>query len=199
MATSEAVKGTRKSVQRRVVLTGTSPIMFDRYAGDNETKLAPEQKVNLDTDGRTLVMPALNIMSFLSAENTPSAPKVLLDARKYKTTARACLNYATIAPDLIPILRDGEKIEVGQFVNDKDPKSGMWIHRCVARLEKGIPNPKQRPVLPLPWSIEFELSLIPNDVLQETQLSWLFSEGGKAIGLGTFRGVFGKFAVAHWE
>lgn len=30
-----------ENTERRVVLVGTSPIMFDRYAGDNDTKLEP--------------------------------------------------------------------------------------------------------------------------------------------------------------
>ena len=199
MTKSEAVKGEKRMVVRKVRLKGTAPIMFDRYAGDNDTKLTEEQKVYLEPGGRHLVLPALNILSFLSAENTPSAPKVLLDARKYKRTAKACLNYVAISPSVIQFIRNGEPIELGEFKNDHDASSGMYVHRCVARLEKGIPNPKVRPVLPLPWELSFELSLYPNSEVQETMVKWLFDEGGKAIGLGTFRGVFGKFEVCEWK
>lgn len=69
----------------------------------------------------------------------------------------------------------------------------------MARLDKGIPNPKERPVLPLPWSLEFELAILPNQEIKETEIYNLFVEGGLAIGLGTYRGVYGKFFVEKWE
>jgi hypothetical protein len=69
----------------------------------------------------------------------------------------------------------------------------------VARLERGIPNPKVRPVLPLPWELEFELTLYPNKQVQETQLLNVFTEGLICLGIGTFRGQFGKAEVIRWE
>lgn len=196
---SKTIKGTQKEIVRDVILEGTAPLMFDRYAGDNDTKLSDEQKVNVIPGTQQICLPAINIISFLSAENTPSVPKVLLDPRKYKRIARSCLNYVSINPDLIPILRDGSRISIGSFKNDFDPVSGMWIHRCAARLPGGIPNPKVRPVLPLPWTLEFRLTIVPNEEIQEKMVQWLFEEGGKAIGFGTFRGVFGKFRILKWE
>jgi hypothetical protein len=75
----------------------------------------------------------------------------------------------------------------------------MYLDRRVARLDKGIPNPKERPVLPLPWELSFTLSIFPNKEIKEQEIMNLFSEGGIAIGLGTFRGVYGKFEVKKWE
>ena len=69
----------------------------------------------------------------------------------------------------------------------------------MARLDKGIPNPKERPVLPLPWALEFDLTIFPNKEIKEQEIKNLLTEGGQAIGLGTFRGVYGKFAVDKWE
>jgi hypothetical protein len=66
-------------------------------------------------------------------------------------------------------------------------------------LDKGIPNPKERPVLPLPWEIEFDLTIYPNKEVKEMEIKNLLSEGGMAIGLGTFRGVFGKFVIDKWQ
>jgi hypothetical protein len=54
-------------------------------------------------------------------------------------------------------------------------------------------------VLPLPWSIEFTLDIHPNKEIKEQEIRNLVEEGGLAIGLGTFRGVFGKFVVDAWE
>ena len=67
-------------IKRRVVLEGQADIMFDRYAGDNDTKLEPWQKLYLlPGDSKVIGLPAVNIMSFLSAHNTNSAQKRLRD------------------------------------------------------------------------------------------------------------------------
>jgi hypothetical protein len=187
-------------ITRRVVLCGTKGIMFDRYAGDNSTKLEPWQKFYLEPgDSRVIGMPAANIMSFLSAHNTNSAPKRLRDKRKYKDIANACLSFVEITEDFIPFTRDGNPIKLGMFENDKDQTSGAWIHRAVARLDKGIPNPKERPVLPTPWTLSFTLKIYPNKEIQEQEIINLFDDGGRALGLGTFRGLFGKFIVDKWD
>lgn len=186
-------------VTRRVVLEGLTDLMFDRYAGDNNTQLEPWQKLYFAADALTLGLPALNIMSFLSAHNTNSAPKRLLDKRKFKDAANACLSFVTLAPSFIPLIRHGQPIQFGRLEQDRDPVSQVYIHRSVARLDKGIPNPKVRPVLPTPWELHFTVTLYPNKEIQEQQILNLFESGGLALGLGTFRGVYGKFAVKTWE
>lgn len=192
--------GTRERMCRKVRVRGMTPIMFDRYPGDNDTKLEPWQKLYLAGEtGRTICLPSANIMSFLSAQNTDSAPKRLLDSRKYKAFAQACGSFVIVEPNMIPFLRDGAPIEFGKFVSDKDEMSGVTIDRRVARLEKGIPNPKVRPVLHIPWELEFELTMLPNRQVQEQALLNVFTEGLICLGLGTFRGQFGKAEVILWE
>jgi hypothetical protein len=182
-----------------VKIKGLTPIMFDRYAGDNETKLEVWQKLYFLEDGRTLCLPAINIMSFLSAQNTDSAPKRLLDSRKYKKFALACSSYVMVGPERMPFTRNGEAITFGRMRDGVDAESGVFTHHAVARLEKGIPNPKVRPVLPLPWELEFSLTIFPNREIQEQQLMNIFTEGLLAVGLGTYRGQFGKAEVVMWE
>lgn len=185
---------------RKVKLVGLTDIMFDRYPGDNNTKLEPHQKFYLEPgDSRVIGLPSLNIMSFLSAHNTNSAPKRLRDKRKYKDIANAMLSFVSIREQFIPLQRDGEPITLGKFDGDKDPVSGAYIHYSVARLDKGIPNPKSRPVVPLDWSIDFTMDIFPNREIKEADILNLIEEGGRAIGLGTFRGVFGKFKVEEWS
>ena len=192
-------KGTRDLTTRKVVLEGMTDIMFDRYPGDNDTKLQPHQKLYYAEDGRTVVLPSKNIMSFLSAQNTDSAPRRILDKRKYKDFCNQCLAYVMINPKMIPFLKDGEPIVFGKFDGDIDKQTGIYIDRTVARLDKGIPNPKVRPVIPMPWALEFEISLFPNEDLQEQQILNVFEKGGIILGLGTFRGQYGKFKVSCWE
>jgi hypothetical protein len=187
-------------VTRRVRLQGTHDIMFDRYAGDNDTRLEPWQKLYLEPgDSRRIGLPAINIISFLSAHNTNSAPKRLRDSRKFKGIANAILSFTQIQEQFILFERDGKPIVFGKFDGDKDETSGCYIHRSVARLDKGIPNPKVRPVLPLEWSLTFTLSIFPNREIKEQEILNLIDEGGRAIGLGTFRGVYGKFIVTNWD
>lgn len=187
-------------IVRNVELCGIRDIMFDRYAGDNSTQLEPWQKLYFQPgDSKIIGLPALNITSFLSAHNTNSAPKRLRDKRKYKDIANACLSFTEIEEQFVPFLRKGQPIQFGKLDGDVDPVSGIYLHRSVARLDKGIPNPKVRPALPVEWSLRFTFRIYPNREIKEQEIINLFEEGGRALGLGTFRGVFGKFVVAKWE
>lgn len=192
-----------EKVTRKVLLVGQRDLMFDRYAGDNKTQLSWDQKIYLVPGTDILCLPAINIVSFLTAHNTNSAPKRLRDPRQFKKIANACLSFTDIygpenSPGYIPILRKGTPIKVGKFVDGVEPTSGLYLHRSVARLDKGIPNPKERPTLPLAWEVEFNIDIYPNKEIKEQEIKNLFEEGGMAIGLGTFRGVFGKFRVEEW-
>ena len=193
-------KSNNGRMRRQVTLTGRSPIMFDRYAGDNKTDLPVAQRVYQARNGG-LVIPSGNVLSFLCAKNTTSAPKRFMDKRKYKDTCDAIQSYCSIEPFDIPLCRDGKQIMFdGKFdADDRNEAAGMYIHRSVARLDKGIPNPKVRPVVDLPWEIQFTLSLFDNDEVSETEIKNFFIRGGMALGLGTFRGTFGKFEVTGWE
>ena len=200
--TDDVVKTTRFTdiITRKVTLAGLTDIMFDRYPGDNNTKLEPHQMLYLAPgNSKVIGIPNLNLMSFLSAHNTNSAPKRLRDKRKFKDIANAMLSFVVIKEAFIPFLRDGKPIQFGKFDHDKDEKSGCYVRRDVARLDKGVPNPKVRPVLPLPWELQFTLELFPNREIKEVDVLNLFEEGGRAIGLGTWRGVFGKFRIETWS
>ncbi len=197
--TAVAIAKPTDTVQRKVILQGTADLMFDRYPGDNNTKLEVWQKLYFAPgDSKVIGIPALNILSFLSAHNTNSAPKRLRDKRKYKDIANAALSFVEISPMFIPILRNGKPLVFGKIVDDLDKTSGVYVHRAVARLDKGASNPKVRPVIPCPWEIAFDFTMYPNREIKEQEILNLFEEGGRAIGLGTFRGVFGKFVVKDW-
>ena len=189
-----------ETVTRKVTLTGLTDIMFDRYPGDNQTQLEPWQKLYLEPGAsRVIGLPSTNIMSFLSAHNTNSAPKRLRDKRKFKDIANALLSFVSIREQFIPLQRGGKPIVFGKLDGDVDPVSGVYIHRAVARLDKGIPNPKVRPVVPLDWSLTFTLDIFANREIREVDIQNLVEEGGRAIGLGTWRGVFGKFLIESWK
>jgi len=185
-------------IERSITLSGFTPLMFDRYAGDNKTSLPVEAKMYFLPDGKTLCLPAANLSSFLSAQNTNSVAK-LIGGRGYGRLAQAMLSFVIIEPNAIPITRNGEPVQFYGFVDDVDEKGGIHVERHVARLKNGIPNPKERPVVDLPWEVSFKLTLFKNDEFDETLLKDAFRRGGIALGIGTFRGVYGKFTVSQWE
>ena len=190
--------GVTQTFIRRMTLTGTAEVLFDRYPGDNKTVLAdPGQKLYLNAT-REVCLPTLNLLSFLTAQNTESAPKLCLDKRIYRTVCSALLASVAITPSpLIPFLRDGQPIVFGEFdENDMDPISGMLVVRHVARLAKGIPNPKERPMLGLPWALQATIQVLPHPDLTEELIENLFVDGGMRLGIGTYRKAFGKFTFS---
>lgn len=176
-----------------VTLTGYRPIMFDRFPGSLKTADALEPMEKLYTEGENLIFPAENILSFLSSQSTESAPKRIM-GRGWQAIARAALSFVDINPGSIPIRRNGNNLTVDN--------AGVRIHHAVARVKKGqlsIPSPKARPVIDDPWELNFTLTLFENKELNVATLKKLFNEGGTAIGLGTYRGVYGKFLVSMWQ
>ena len=183
--------GMRK-IERKVTLCGVTPIMFDRYSGNNKEQLAVMDKLYVD-DKDNLVIPSINILSFLSSQNTESAPQRLI-GRGHKAVCKAALSFVSINPYNIPITREGEPLNL--------ENADVKIHYAVARVKKGalsVPNPKERPYIETPWEISFNLTLLETPELNENLLMKIFESGGMAIGLGTFRGVFGKFCIKEWE
>jgi len=175
-----------------VGLSGIAPIMFDRYPGDNQTILPPEKKFYFGNDGKSLVFPSANLMSFLTAENTKSAPKVLFESKEYKKICMANAAFVAISPFEIPLTADGKQI-VFEGWNDK-----IHVLSNVARV-KGIPHPLERPYVDIPWELEFTIYYTENKTVSERMLQDIFVQGGIRVGLGTFRPIYGKFVVTKWE
>ena len=192
-----------ETVTRMVQVEGFRPIMFDRYAGDNNTRLAWNEKMYLRPGTNQLGLPIDNVFSFYTAINTSSAPKRLRDSRKYKDICSAIQSFVLFegedGGEYIDFKRDGKVIEVGSFDEHHDELSGLTFHHSVARLPNGIPNPKERPLLPLPWTLRFRMTIIPNALIKEAEIKNLTVEGGIVIGFGTYRGRYGKFQVTEWS
>lgn len=137
-------------------------------------------------------------MSFLSSINNTSVPK-LTNPKGFKRICGAMQSFVEINPNEIPILRNGKQIEFQGFENEDNKEAGIYKAYHVARVKNGVPNPKERPVLRLPWSITFNLKLYDNDIVSEQYLRTAIDKGGLLLGLGTFRGSYGKFVVEKWE
>jgi hypothetical protein len=127
-----------------------------------------------------------------------------MDSRTYRRFCDGFRCFLSVVgpsptPEYIPFLRDGAPISVGVGEEDRDEQSGLYRRFDVARLKDGIPNPIERPCLPLPWSLRVEVSMFPNDEVSEQDTKNLLEKGGITVGLGTYRGRFGKFAVTEWS
>jgi hypothetical protein len=172
-------------------LTGIRPIMFDRYGGDNKTKLEDLDKMYCDEHG-TCGIPVLNVFSLLSAENTPSVAKRFY-GKQGRDVAQGIKSFCNIEavggddPLFSPLLD-----EAGKPYKSNDPRIKIMNH--VARLPKGIPNPKTRPMIPTGWSVSFRFELQQNELLNEATLRKMITQGG-ILGLGTFRPIFGRYKV----
>lgn len=172
-------------------LRGIRPIMFDRYGGDNKTKLPDLEKMYLDEHG-TCGIPVLNVFSLLSAENTPSVAKRFY-GKQGRDVAQGIKSFCNIeATEGSDSMFAPIKDEDGKLWNASDTRIKIMNH--VARLPKGIPNPKARPMIPSRWSVQFKFELQQNTLLNEPTLKAMIEQGG-ILGLGTFRPIFGRYSV----
>lgn len=172
-------------------LTGIRPILFDRYGGDNKTQLDAKDKVYTNEKGECCI-PVLNVFSLLSAQNTPSVAK-----RFYGKQGR---DVALGVQSFVNIEAEGGDDPLMAVITDKDGKpykrgDERIQHVChVARLNKGIPNPKERPMIPTGWVVGFRFELQENNMLNLNTLKKMVEQGG-ILGLGTFRPIFGRYTV----
>jgi len=169
--------------------------MFDRLVNIT-TDLPPEERFYFADDGETLVLPMKNIASFLSGQNSNSACKMLIETRRWKKVAQGLSGFVQVEPFLIPFTRNGKPLKFkGRWTDD------IYVDRDIGR--QGVPHEVLRPVVKTPWELSFTVRILPK--LEELfgfgehNVRDLFENGGLAVGLGTYRGVYGKFQVTKWE
>ncbi len=92
----------------------------------------------------------------------------------------------------IPICDDNGPIRFTGF------NKQISVHKAVARVKGGIPNPKERPVLALPWRVAFDIEYVENKYCTIDNLKQAYDMGG-ILGLGTFRPVYGRYQLSRWD
>jgi hypothetical protein len=102
-------------------------------------------------------------------------------------------SYCNIEPFDIPIIDDKGKPIIFTDFNDK-----VYLHRSVARLAKGIPNPKERPTIALPWELSFTVEYTRNEYCTLENLRQALAMGG-TLGIGTFRPFFGRYELVTFD
>jgi hypothetical protein len=188
-----------KTTTLTATLRGIRPIMFDRYAGDNNTKLKTMEKLYTDPEGG-IVLPVLNIFSLLTAQNTDSVA-----ARFYGKLRRDMALGVNAFCEISPTGVEAEKMQDAP-ITDSTGRQFMETDDCieiaqhVARTKKAgaaIPNPKERPMIPTGWHIRLDFTLHNNTFVTPTTLKTMVEQGG-ILGLGTFRPIYGRYVVI-WE
>jgi len=192
---SKADQATLHADRLAVKATGLAPMMFDRFE-TMEGDIAPKKKLYLDGD--FVCLPAENIYSFLASELGGKSCAAVFQGKARKPFMNDVLSSVVVAPEMPRFTRDGKPVRFGGFDGDgRDKRSGIYIRHDKALVKKSggliIPNPKMRPVLPLPWELEFEVSLwnTARKLTVEILTRWLV-EGGVAVGFGTYRPRFGR-------
>jgi hypothetical protein len=142
-------------------------------------------------EAKGLVIPSLNLFSLLCAENTKSVCRQFF-GKQGKTIALGIASYVGIAEMEIPLIGEG-----GEQVKFTGFGGQIVVHSAVARVKGGIPNPKQRPMVKMPWAIEFDLTYRENKYCTLHNLRQAFEMGG-TLGLGTFRPFFGAYVLEGW-
>lgn len=174
-------------------LMGLRPMMFDRYSGDNSTQLPASEKMYL-TPEHHLIMPAINLYSMLVSENDSVVKRLF--GKMAKTIALGIKSYTQIEPYEIPIFDDNGPVKFTGW-NEQISK-----HYATARVKKTgggfVPMPKERPLLALPWYLEFQVIYQENKHCSLENLRQAFEFGG-VLGLGTFRPFFGRYELSEWK
>jgi hypothetical protein len=83
--------------------------------------------------------------------------------------------------------------EAGAVYAPQDKRISVLQH--VARLKDGIPNPKERPMIPTGWNIKLQFVHQDNELVNIATLKRMVEQGG-ILGLGTFRPIFGRYVVS---
>lgn len=177
----------------KITLNGETAIMFDKFTGQEKDTKTPEQKFYFFNGN--IVLPAENIYAFLFGENPAGCAKSF-EGKKGKEFIRTGMAYLIVKPESIPFQRNGKNLTFTSFDGDLfdvceyAPRTKM----------SGSPNTikqnlKRRPLLLPPWSLTFEIEVMKNPLIDIQRLYNWFSQGGKIIGIGTYRPRFGRFSV----
>jgi len=185
----------------KVSLEGLSDIMFDRFIDHSKEDRPPEKKLYLNGDNE-LVLPMECLHSFLFRDMAPVGIIRTTEKNKAKDYIAFGQAYVAIEPVLIPF-RDakGRTLVFNGFGNGSPLYINDWS-AGVTKMSNGKvikQEVRKRPVLKLPWFLDFRIQLVENDKITEEKLRTWFELGGMITAIGTYRPRYGRFTVKKWE
>lgn len=175
----------------KVTLEGLAPIMFDAFNGHGKDTRPAEQKLYLAEDN-ILVLPIDNIDAFLYNEKASGCARAF-EGKKGKEFIRVGRANTIYPSQAIPFTRDGSPIVFTDFDNET---FSIYSSAPTTKMSGGgiiKQEVKPRPVLHVPWTLSFEITLVKNNLVSGTKLYNWFRQGGIEIALGTYRPRFGRF------
>ena len=184
----------------RVRLDGVADIMFNRFIDHSKEPRPPEQKFYL-MEGNKVVLPGANIESFLFGESKPPGCAKRFEGKAGSRYAQEGKALVWVEESFIQLMNEGNPIVFDEF------KGQFRVHmEAAVTLMSGGKVIKQeaqpRPVVALPWWLQFHLTIIKGDMnrtIDSDKLYNWFNSGGVLIALGTHRPKFGRFMVSEWE
>lgn len=182
----------------KVELEGIADLMFNRFIDHSKEIRPPEQKLYLDK-GNVLVMPAENIDSMLVRQEKPMGAIKLVEKVKAGNFIPDFNAHVAIKPMFIPILQNGKSII---FDSMDDDRFYLFMSAGITKSSTGTVIKQEavpRPTLKLPWSLEFNMTLIENPTFDQEKLRTWLEVGGIKCALGSHRNKFGRFIVKKWE
>lgn len=189
-----------------VTLSGIADILFDKFHDHSKEKRPPDKKVYL-VEKNKMVLPNDNLESFLSGDNPAGAIRTVekRDAREYLQITKGHIN---IVPGVIPFVDDDGKQIKWKMPSNLDHMATPESEKFYIFLKAGRTGPpsvrvkqeaQPRPAMRLPWNLNFTLSVIKNDLIDEFKLEAWFRHGGLKVGLCNNRPKYGRFWVSRWD
>jgi len=179
----------------KVQCSGIVGLLEDRFIDMSADERPPEQKLYLNAE-KQLIFPSENIISFLYSEKDGCAKR--FEEKKWKNYVKEGMACTSILPEFPTINRNGQPIQFVEFQNEYDDSAFIRVLHHKATIKKGsasIPSPKIRPMIEIPWGIEFEITIFDNALIDLQKIKNWFIKGGTKIGFGTYRPRFGRFMV----
>jgi hypothetical protein len=166
--------------------------MFDQFKG--QESLPPEQKLYLSAGTQNVILPSSNMEGFLASKSPPtSCLRAFVSNKEWNQIHGEIRGNVSILETEIPFTADGKPVVFdswnGQIIKDER----------MARPSKTARVMATRPVLRLPWELEFTMVILENETVKEAKLKDWFVRGGYSVGLCANRPTFGKFEVTEWD
>ncbi len=180
-----------------VRLEGLSDIMFDRFIDYSKDQRPANQKVYLIGDNK-LVFPSENLEAFLWGEYPVGCAKAF-EGKRGKEYIRMGQGHVVVNPMSIPFLDENfHEITFDGFENGR-----FRIVKASGRVKNGSQSIKQeikdRPVLNLPWFLDFKIEIIDNNLIDATKMNNWLMNGGVLVALGTWRPKYGRFTLKEFD
>lgn len=172
----------------KVSLSGLTPIMLDAFRGQEE--LPPEKKLYYAPDGKTLILPASNIVGFLTSRSSHSCLRTFTSNKEWKTRGPEIVGNVGVDPINIPFLNDAKPITFNGKFNER-----VYLDERMARPSDTARVIARRPVIDIPWRLDFELLINQTEFVTIARIKDWFTRGGISVGLGAYRPMFGRFEV----